>query len=142
MLKLQILLLEANSPDAEATQAALIAGGFDCKLLRADNRADFTSALETREFDVILADCTLPDFDGFTALEIARTLSPDTPLIDRSPGSRSRRIRSQTGIGTLSTLRAASIAGSLGKARSPAHRRDVNRTRATPQVNRLRTPLR
>lgn len=81
MLKLQILLLEANLPDAEAVAATLVAGEFDCELLRVDARTDFVRVLENHVFDLILADCTLPDLDGMAALEIARNLAPETPLI-------------------------------------------------------------
>lgn len=81
MLKLKILLLEANLPDAEGVEAALVAGEFDCELLRVDTRTNFVRALENRGFDLILADCTLPDIDGIAALEIARNLRPETPLI-------------------------------------------------------------
>lgn len=69
MLKLQIFLLEANLPDAEAVAATLLAGRFDGELL------------ETHAFDRIVADSTLPELDRITALEIARNLRPETPLI-------------------------------------------------------------
>ena len=38
-------------------------------------------ALTSAEFDVILSDFSLPQFDGLTALKIARELRPDVPFI-------------------------------------------------------------
>ncbi|MBD2054887.1 response regulator [Oculatella sp. FACHB-28] len=81
MTALRFLLLEDNPLDAEVVQVTLIDGGIDCDLQRMETRADFVAALETNEFDLILADYTLPGFDGISALEIARNLCPDTPFI-------------------------------------------------------------
>lgn len=46
-----------------------------------ETRSDFISALETDEFDLILADYALPTFDGISALQIAHNLRPDLPFI-------------------------------------------------------------
>jgi PAS domain S-box-containing protein len=81
MTALRFLLLEDSLLDAEVIQVTLIDGGIDCDVQRVDTRADFVAALETDEFDLILADYTLPSFDGSSALEIARNLRPDTPFI-------------------------------------------------------------
>jgi PAS domain S-box-containing protein len=81
MTALRFLLLEDSLLDAEVIQVTLIDGGIDCDVQRLDTRADFVAALETDEFDLILADYTLPSFDGISALEIARNLRPDTPFI-------------------------------------------------------------
>ncbi|MEH2260398.1 GAF domain-containing protein [Nostoc sp.] len=81
MSALQFLLLEANLPDAEVVQATLIEGGINCELLRVETRADFIRTLETDEIDLILTDYALSNFDGVTALMIARRLRPNTPFI-------------------------------------------------------------
>lgn len=81
MTALQFLLLEDNPLDVEVVKATLIDGGIDCNLLRVDTRIDFVTALKGDTFDLILADYTLPGFDGLSALEIACNLYPDTPFI-------------------------------------------------------------
>ncbi|MEH2192381.1 MAG: response regulator [Nostoc sp.] len=78
---LRFLLLEDSRLDAELTLMVLIQGGIDCELLRVETGADFSAALETEAFDLILADYALPSFDGISALEIARNRSPEVPFI-------------------------------------------------------------
>jgi PAS domain S-box-containing protein len=81
MIALRFLSLEDNPLDAEVIQTTLTNGGIDCELLRVETRSSFVAALETYEFDLILADYTLPSFDGISALEIACNLCPDVPFI-------------------------------------------------------------
>ena len=49
--------------------------------LRVETQADFFAALEQGGFDLILADYTLPSFDGLSALKIALEKCPDVPFI-------------------------------------------------------------
>ncbi|WP_341528916.1 response regulator [Nostoc sp. UHCC 0302] len=81
MCVLRFLLLEDSPLDAELVQAILSEGGIDCELLRVETDVDFLGALETKAFDLILADFVLPSFDGMSALEIARNYCPDIPFI-------------------------------------------------------------
>ena len=81
MTALRFLLLEDNILDAEVIDVTLTDGGANCELLRVESRAEFVRALETKAFDLILADYTLPGFDGISALKIAQKLCPDTPFI-------------------------------------------------------------
>ncbi|MBD2308978.1 PAS domain S-box protein [Chroococcidiopsis sp. FACHB-1243] len=81
MIALRFLLLEDNPLDADVIQVTLTDGGIDCELLRVETRTEFISALETDEFDLILADYALPSFDGISALEITLNLRPDIPFI-------------------------------------------------------------
>ncbi|MBD6616435.1 response regulator [Komarekiella sp. 'clone 1'] len=81
MTALRFLLLEGNPLDAQVIYLMLSDSGVDCELLRVETRADFMRALETNAFDLILADYSLPGFDGISALEIAQNFCPDTPFI-------------------------------------------------------------
>ncbi|WP_193195245.1 response regulator [Nostoc sp. MG11] len=81
MSVLRFLLLEDSLLDAELIQAMLTEGGIDCELVRVETSADFLAALETKAFDLILADYALPSFDGISALQIARNRCPDVPFI-------------------------------------------------------------
>ena len=78
---MRILYLEDEPRDAELVQASLEAEGFACELTRADNQADFLKYLRQGGFDLILADYTLPLFDGMSALKLAQDVSPQVPFI-------------------------------------------------------------
>ena len=78
---LSILLLEDNVLDAELTCASLGFPESDCSVTRVDNRKDFEDAIGKDCFDVILADYSLPSFDGITALRLSQQQCPDTPFI-------------------------------------------------------------
>lgn len=78
---LRILHLEDNLNDAELVQATLEGEGIPCDVVLVENRADFVSYLEKDGFDLVLADYTLPSFDGLSALAIAKERCPDLPFI-------------------------------------------------------------
>ncbi len=82
---LRILHLEDNSRDAELIQATLESEGTLCHVTRVETEADFFASLENGGFDLILADYTLPSFDGLSALEITLKKSPDVPFIFSAP---------------------------------------------------------
>ena len=78
---LRILLLEDSAMDAELIQELLEADHFVCEVIRAQTRAEFLAALEDGGIDLILADYTLPSFDGLSALKLAMNARPDLPFI-------------------------------------------------------------
>ena len=78
---LHILYLEDDPGDAELVQETLASGGISCQVTRVETEADFIASLEQRSFDLILADYTLPSFDGLSALKIAQRGWPRLPLI-------------------------------------------------------------
>jgi signal transduction histidine kinase len=78
---LRVLHLENDSADAELIQETLTTAEIRCEMTRVETESDFTSALRQGGFDLILADYTLPSFDGLSALKIAQRQSPDTPFI-------------------------------------------------------------
>jgi len=78
---LRILYLEDEPKDAELVQASLEAEGIDCELTRVDTEADFLTSLRQARFDLILADYTLPSFDGISALKIVKDICPEVPFI-------------------------------------------------------------
>ncbi len=79
--QLRILHLEDDPRDAELVQDTLEADGIGCSVQRVDTKADFVASLENGEFDLILADYTLPSFDGLSALTIAQLNWPHVPFI-------------------------------------------------------------
>jgi PAS domain S-box-containing protein len=79
---LRVLHLEDDPVDAELVQAALREAGFDCEFERVETREQFQSALDRGRSDLILADFTLPGFDGMSALRIASDRCPaEVPFI-------------------------------------------------------------
>src|SRR5262250_3186328 len=52
-----------------------------CELTRADTQPGFLAFLQQGGFDLILADYTLPLFDGISALKIAQEIRPEVPFI-------------------------------------------------------------
>jgi PAS domain S-box-containing protein len=78
---LRILHLEDEVRDAELIQTILEDAGIPCDVTHVDNEADFRSALGLGGFDLILADYTLPSFDGISALGLAKEIAPEVPFI-------------------------------------------------------------
>jgi signal transduction histidine kinase len=78
---LRLVLLEDNPSDADLIVAALTEEGIPCAPQRVESRDSFLTALKEGQVDLILADYSLPGFDGISALELARKLRPDVPFI-------------------------------------------------------------
>ena len=78
---LTILHLEDDPLDAELICAAIEEGGFACAVTRVDTRDSFLTAVQQHTYDVILADYSLPSFDGLSALDIVRDSHLATPFI-------------------------------------------------------------
>ena len=77
---LRILILEDNAADAELNLHELRRAGFDPQWTRVETEADFLAALDTAP-ELILADYSLPKFDGLSALKLLRDRGLDIPFI-------------------------------------------------------------
>ena len=80
-ITLHILHLEDDPNDAVLVQHTLETAGVSCAINCVQNRDDFVAALERGGVSMIFSDFSVPTFDGFAALEIARTRFPDIPFI-------------------------------------------------------------
>jgi PAS domain S-box-containing protein len=78
---LRILLLEDSAFDAELLAASLDSAYPDHRLTWVTDGAGFRQALQDQEFDLVLSDYQLPEFNGAEALAHARAVQPDTPFI-------------------------------------------------------------
>jgi two-component system, cell cycle sensor histidine kinase and response regulator CckA len=78
---LNILHIEDSKEDCELIQKLLSDNGFQCQVTRIETRPEVFEALEKNSYDLILADCKLPNFSGLQALEIAHALKPETPFV-------------------------------------------------------------
>lgn len=78
---MKILHLEDNVQDAELAAELLKNQLPGVAVTLVKNRKDFLSALLRDRFDIILADCNLPDFSGQEALKLALEHRPEVPFI-------------------------------------------------------------
>jgi PAS domain S-box-containing protein len=78
---LRVLLLEDDPRDAELVQEKLASDGIACEMTRVETQADFIASLEQGGLDLILADYSLPSFDGLSALKIAQQRWAHVPFI-------------------------------------------------------------
>ncbi len=78
---IRILMLEDSPLDAELAIARLRKAHLAPEVVMARTRREFEQAVEADQFDLILADYALPDFDGIAALALAREKLPAVPFI-------------------------------------------------------------
>ena len=77
---LHLLILEDNPTDAELAIRELEREGFVVKWSLVETEEAFREALNQRP-EVILADYSLPAFDGLSALKIKQEIVPEIPLV-------------------------------------------------------------
>ena len=78
---LRILSIEDDPKDMELIRDLLATEGVDCEVKRIDTEAALAASLEEGGIDLILADYSLPSFDGISALKLAMKVCPDVPFI-------------------------------------------------------------
>jgi two-component system cell cycle sensor histidine kinase/response regulator CckA len=78
---LQILHLEDNPVDAELVQALIEEEWPGSRISRVQGRAEFLDAIRKESFNLILSDFSLPQFDGLSALALAREHAGATPFV-------------------------------------------------------------
>jgi len=79
--KIKLLILEDVPLDAELVEVELKRAGLDFESIRVEKEHEYLTGLKEFQPDVILADHSLPQFDGVTALYLANEHSPHTPFI-------------------------------------------------------------
>ncbi len=78
---LRLLHLEDDPIDADLITTTLMEGNIPCQSQLVDTRQAFVAALKEGRMDLILADYSIPGFDGMTALTLARQHCPDVPFL-------------------------------------------------------------
>jgi DNA-binding NtrC family response regulator len=78
---LRVLIVEDVAAAAEFVARRLIEGGIPCTPIQVATEKDFRAALRRLPPHLILSDLVLLEFDGLTALEIARKELPEVPFI-------------------------------------------------------------
>jgi signal transduction histidine kinase len=79
--QIHILMVEDDAADAKLAQHTLQTGGVHFSLVRVQTEADYIQELDRNPPDVILSDYSMPGFDGYAALNIAKKNHPETPFI-------------------------------------------------------------
>ena len=81
MTPLRLLQVEDTEDDAELVALSLTRAGYFVFAKRVDNAVDLRRSLQQAEWDVVVADYTMPGFSGTKALAIVREQHPDLPFI-------------------------------------------------------------
>jgi nitrogen fixation negative regulator NifL len=81
MRTLKVLHIEDQERDAAVIARHLSQAGYEIVSDRVDTAEAMTGALETRDWDVILCDYSMPHFNALQALALMKTLKKDLPFI-------------------------------------------------------------
>ena len=78
---LRLLLIEDSEDDAELLLAEIKGGGFAVTHRRVESAKGTIDALVTGQWDMVISDYNMPQFNGMAALEIVRQHDPDLPFL-------------------------------------------------------------
>ncbi len=78
---LAVLLVEDSEADATLLVSELQHAGYEIQSKLVDTADDFSAALESHPWDVILCDYRMPRFDGLAALRLFKERGRDIPFI-------------------------------------------------------------
>jgi diguanylate cyclase (GGDEF)-like protein len=81
MTPLRLLQVEDTEDDAALVARELMQSGYDVLARRVDGAAALRRELDEAEWDMVIADYTMPGFSGTKALAIVREQHPDLPFI-------------------------------------------------------------
>ncbi len=77
----QLLVVEDSELDYELLLALLARGGHPVRARRVEDEAGMRGALRDGAVDIVISDHTMPRFDAFGALRVAKEHDPDLPVI-------------------------------------------------------------
>src|SRR5690242_10460506 len=78
---LRLLMVEDVADEARLASLQLSRAGIEHHYLRVDTEAGLRQALDDFDPALILSDFSLPQFDGMSALRIAREVKPHLPFV-------------------------------------------------------------
>lgn len=81
MVPLKVLLVEDSDSDAGLVMRALRRGGYDPTLHRVETASEMAAALGISDWDVVISDYNLPEFDAPSALSVLQAAKRDIPFI-------------------------------------------------------------
>ena len=91
----KILIVEDVASDVIHINHELRKGGLSFRSRRVETKEAFLEEIQQNPPDLVLSDHGLPQFDGFTALALARDQCPDVPFIFVT-GSRGEEVAIET----------------------------------------------
>src|ERR671923_1373192 len=80
-MQLRVLIVAGQDDDALPLLGVLRRAGYDLVFARVDTAKPLEAALERQSWDIIIADYTLPKFDGLAALAYVKERGFDLPFI-------------------------------------------------------------
>lgn len=80
-IPLRVLLVEDSPFDAELILYDLSRGGYEPSSERVDTEDGMREALYSRQWDIVLADYSMPGWSGLDALKLFKKEGPDIPFI-------------------------------------------------------------
>lgn len=78
---LKLLLVEDSADDADLLMMHLRQGGYDVDVERVETAKQLTTALSSSDWELVISDYNLPEFDGIQALKIVNNDPRDIPFI-------------------------------------------------------------
>jgi PAS domain S-box-containing protein len=81
MKPLRILIVEDSEDDTQLLLRELRRGGYDPKHERVDSAAAMDRALARQQWDLVIADYSVPNFNSMTALSLLKERGHDLPFI-------------------------------------------------------------
>src|SRR5271169_4444937 len=78
---LRILIIEDSEDDAVLVLEELRRGGYEFAFQRVQTGPDFKAALAAQEWDIIISDHSMPQFDALSALSILQGTARDVPFL-------------------------------------------------------------
>jgi PAS domain S-box-containing protein len=78
---LRLLLVEDSEADAELLLRELGRGGYAVASERVEDAASMKAALARATWDLVISDCSMPNFSAFSALGLVRGAGGDLPFI-------------------------------------------------------------
>ena len=78
--RIQVLIVEDSSNDAELIVSELRRAGFNPEWRRVESEADYVTALHPG-LDLVISDFAMPEFNGLRALDLLRQRDADIPFI-------------------------------------------------------------
>jgi len=80
-IPIRLLILEDSPEDCDLIVRELRRGGYAVEFDRVETAAGLESAVNSREWDLVISDFSMPQFSGVEALSLVRKKKPDTPFI-------------------------------------------------------------
>ncbi|MDQ8185351.1 response regulator [Pelagicoccus sp. SDUM812002] len=79
--KLRVLIVEDSKIEAKFTANLLKKNGYEVTSERVETREDMKNQLDEQEWDIVISDYQMPEFDGMQALQLFQAYDLDIPFI-------------------------------------------------------------